>query len=323
MNQQMKEIIEQDGPWSAHNIHLGEGLYTIGRRDTRDDVVVQRVVQTVADIMQRPLQTLRILDLACLEGVFGIEFARHGASVVGIEAREASLRKANFASQTLGLSNIKFVQDDVRNLSRDKYGEFDVVLCLGILYHLETPDAFDLIHRVSSVCRDLAIVHTHFSTGAKVHVEFQGRKYAGRRFLEHLPGASEQQKRQAVWGSLDNPQSFWMTRASLFNVLQDAGFTSVMECRIPYLPNQPDDHVTLAAIKGAKQEILSVPDLGTSAQERWPEHATTRVHPGQKWYYPYARRFGARLPGKQMIKKLLRLEWHGDPKLRAGGSPKR
>ena len=45
------------------------------------------------------------------------------------------------------------MQDDVRNLSVEKHGEFDVVLCLGNLYHLGAPDVFSFAARLSEVCR--------------------------------------------------------------------------------------------------------------------------------------------------------------------------
>jgi 2-polyprenyl-3-methyl-5-hydroxy-6-metoxy-1,4-benzoquinol methylase len=53
----------------------------------------------------------------------------HGAEAVGIEFREESLAKARFAKDYFGLDRFSFYQDDVRNLSREKYGEFDVVIC--------------------------------------------------------------------------------------------------------------------------------------------------------------------------------------------------
>ena len=50
-----------------------------------DDMRPRRVIQAVADLARRPLRDLRILDLACLSGYFAIEFATHGAQVVGID----------------------------------------------------------------------------------------------------------------------------------------------------------------------------------------------------------------------------------------------
>jgi 2-polyprenyl-3-methyl-5-hydroxy-6-metoxy-1,4-benzoquinol methylase len=55
------------------------------------------------------------------------------ATVVGIEGREANIMKAEFARKALGLSNLRFVQSDVRKLSISNIGAFDVVLCWGLL----------------------------------------------------------------------------------------------------------------------------------------------------------------------------------------------
>src|SRR5438309_10055658 len=84
-----RAIIDRFGPWVANNIHLADDLYTIGKRIEGDEIKLRRVLQVVADATRRPLDTLRVLDLACLEGLYAIEFARHGATVVGIEGREA------------------------------------------------------------------------------------------------------------------------------------------------------------------------------------------------------------------------------------------
>ena len=76
---------------------------------------------------------LRILDLACLEGLFSLELAMQGARVVGVEIREGNLTKARFAAEALGVSGVEFVRDDVRNVDAGRYGRFDVILCSGIL----------------------------------------------------------------------------------------------------------------------------------------------------------------------------------------------
>jgi hypothetical protein len=57
---------------------------------------LRRIVQVVTDIAGTQLHNLGVLDLACLEGGYAIEFARQGAKAVGIEGREASVMKARF-----------------------------------------------------------------------------------------------------------------------------------------------------------------------------------------------------------------------------------
>src|SRR5687767_12466676 len=84
----MEDVVAQHGPWTAHNIHLGNDIYTIVPGIEGDNEFrLQRIVQIVSDLSPRPLDELRILDLGCLEGLFAVEFARRGADVVGLEGR--------------------------------------------------------------------------------------------------------------------------------------------------------------------------------------------------------------------------------------------
>lgn len=88
-----------------------------------------------------------------------------------------------------------------------------------------------------------------------------GKTYWGRPYVEHAPTASPEEKAQNLWASLDNAQSFWLTRASLLNALAHAGFTSVFECHVPAEATKPADRITLVACKGAPQALQSAPLL--------------------------------------------------------------
>jgi 2-polyprenyl-3-methyl-5-hydroxy-6-metoxy-1,4-benzoquinol methylase len=103
------QIIADHGVWSAHNTHLGQQVYTIDR-DCRhgSGLLARAVLQIVADTAGRPIPELRVLDLACLEGLYGLEMALHGAEVVGLEIREGHLAKAKFAAEALGLGRMSF-----------------------------------------------------------------------------------------------------------------------------------------------------------------------------------------------------------------------
>lgn len=81
---------------------------------TRHGAHLMQILQTVSDATRQPLNTLQVLDLACLEELYGIEFARHGAWVIAIQGREANIEKARFAKDVLEWDNITLVQDDVR-----------------------------------------------------------------------------------------------------------------------------------------------------------------------------------------------------------------
>src|SRR6266849_4294939 len=157
------DVITRYGNWTAHNICLQDDVYTIAPKIVGDEVKLRRIVQCVFDLAGGSVEGLRILDLACLEGLYAIEFARHKASCLGIEGREANIEKARFAKQVLLLDNLEFTQDDVRNLTVEKYGHFDVVLCLGLLYHLDTPDVFRFVENLGQVCRKICIVDTRIA----------------------------------------------------------------------------------------------------------------------------------------------------------------
>jgi hypothetical protein len=263
-------IIEKYGPWSAHNIHLGGDVYTISNKIAGDEIKLRRILQSVSDIAGKPLQSLRIVDLACLEGLYAVEFARHGASVVGIEVREANIEKARFAKEVLALENLDLVQDDVRNLCEAKYGQFDVVLCLGILYHLDVPDVFSFLQRISEVCRAFTIIDTHVGLPERSHV-YEDRVYWGSAYNEHAMDAAPELKATQLWASIDNPVSFWFTRPSLFNVLSHVGFTSIYECHVPTEPAKPADRVTLLAMKGTRERVLCSPLITEQPIEDLPE----------------------------------------------------
>ncbi len=280
--EQKESVVGQFGPWTAHNVHLGGGVYTIDEKDVAEAVLLRRVVQVIHDIAHRPLRELRILDLACLEGLYGIELALQGAKVVGIEARQVSLEKARFVKRALNLTNLELVQDDVRHISAERYGRFDAVLCAGILYHLDVPDVFQFIERIFEMSTDFTVFETHVSVSAKEVQHYRGRGYFGFSFPEHSPASTADEKAKRLWSSIDNLKAFWFTKPSLLNFLSHTGFTSVYECHNPSYLRAFADRVTLVAIKGTRKPLLCSPPLNSQVEEDWPEKSAQRVHPAQQ-----------------------------------------
>lgn len=299
------KVIEEHGEWSAMSIDLGHDLHTRG--ESQVDLRLSRIVQMAQDVIRRPLRDLRVIDLACLEGHYGIEFAMHGASVVGVEIRDANIAKARFAKEALGLGNIEFRQDDVRHLSRAGYGGFDLVVCSGILYHLDAPAVFDFLAAMRDVCDDCLIIDTYVAAHPEVSVTYQGRAYSGRYYLEHAPTASPGEKVADLWASIDNVRSFWLTKPSLLNFLMDQGFTSVLECHNPPMPHVTEDRITILAIKGRPAEVRSSPATLRAERPRWQE-SRAKYHPSQDPRVQLRRRIGRLIPAplKGPIKATLR-----------------
>jgi tRNA (mo5U34)-methyltransferase len=134
--------IEQLAPW-FHNLELG-GIRTAPTHFLGDypSVKWRKFAQAVIP----EIEGHTVLDIGCNAGFYSIEMKRRGATrVLGIDSDEDYLRQARFAAEVNGL-DIEF-----RNLSVYDVGmlgeRFDIVLFLGVLYHLRHPLlALDLIH---------------------------------------------------------------------------------------------------------------------------------------------------------------------------------
>jgi hypothetical protein len=264
-----KAAIEREhGLWTAQDIPLGYGIGT-NPQWPGCDLQFRRFNQAIADLCAKPWSELRILDLASLEGAYALEFASRGAQVLGIEGRESNAVKARFAAEALGLSNARFVTDDVRNLR--KYGSFDVVFCSGILYHLPGLDACDFLESIAHVCVRLTIIDTHTALTDDQRITWRGHEYRGVLFGEHGPSDSAQTKANRKWASLDNDMSFWFTKPSLLNLLRDVGFTSAFELLNPHAPQDSCDRLALVALNGKRQTVTISPKVAQMPERDWPE----------------------------------------------------
>lgn len=79
------------------------------------------------------------VDLACHEGWFSQHAAALGFDVLGLDARADHVADAQLAAEACGEARVRFRQADVHSLSAADTGTFDLVLCLGLIYHLENP----------------------------------------------------------------------------------------------------------------------------------------------------------------------------------------
>ncbi len=83
---------------------------------------------------------MNCLDVACNEGYYSFELAKRGAKkVIGFDAREINIQKANFVKSWFSYDNIEFFIEDINRIDTQKFEKFDIVFCLGLLYHLENP----------------------------------------------------------------------------------------------------------------------------------------------------------------------------------------
>jgi tRNA (mo5U34)-methyltransferase len=137
----LRTRIDALGPW-FHNIDLG-GVWTAPDHFLGDypGAKFRRFEHGLPDVSGKS-----VLDIGCNAGFYSIEMKRRGAAhVLGIDSDQRYLDQARLASEALGVGDIEFAKLDVYDVAA--LGEkFDLVIFMGVLYHLRHPLlALDLI----------------------------------------------------------------------------------------------------------------------------------------------------------------------------------
>lgn len=146
-----EQQIEALGPW-FHNMRLN-GVQTAPQHFLGNYPEVK--FERFRDAIPADLTGKSVLDIGCNAGFYALEMKRRGAArVLGIDTNELYLRQARFAAETSGLE-IEFQKLPVWDVAQ--LGErFDLVIFMGVLYHLRHPLlALDLIH--DHVAKDMLL----------------------------------------------------------------------------------------------------------------------------------------------------------------------
>ncbi len=139
---EIRKRVRELGEW-FHNLDL-RGVRTAPDHFLGDYPAVKW--RAFAHAIPADLRGKTVLDIGCNAGFYSLEMKRRGAErVVGIDTDEGYLAQARFAAEVCGLE-IEFAQLSVYDVA--EVGErFDVVLFLGVLYHLRHPLlALDLLY---------------------------------------------------------------------------------------------------------------------------------------------------------------------------------
>lgn len=236
-----------------------QGGPAIQQTGNANGVKVRRVMQITRDTAIKPFDQLRILDLACGEGVYSIEAGLRGASVTGVDARSSRMDDGVAAANRLGLSNVVFLQHDIRHLTTSAIGTFDAIFFLGILYHLDAADIMPMMRSLHSLTDRALIIDTHIASVKVEDFAADGITLRGRNMWEHNDSDTKEVRDARLLASIDNPRSFYLTRESLIETLLHAGFSSVYECLAPLEPGKPEDRKTIVALKNQPVKISSYP----------------------------------------------------------------
>jgi tRNA (mo5U34)-methyltransferase len=217
----LRERIEELGPW-FHNLRLG-GLQTAPEHFLGDYPSFKW--QCFADALPHDLSGCTVLDIGCNGGFYALEMKRRGADrVVAIDSDERYLRQAALAAEVTGLS-IELHQMSVYEIAR-LGRRFDLVLFMGVLYHLRHPLlALDLIR--AHVAGDMLVCQSlqrGCPTAAEIAEDYPFEETEI--FME--PGAPHMQFIEHRFAR--DPTNWWIPNAPCTEaMLRSAGFR--IECR--------------------------------------------------------------------------------------------
>lgn len=140
-----------------HRIDLGHGVVTPGVDDTPEKL------KTLG--LPEDLSGLSVLDIGAWDGFFSFEAEHRGASrVLAIDSfyrdGQGWEGKAGFdLARRILNSKVEDMELDVLDMSPEKIGQFDLVLFLGVLYHMRHP--LLALEKVFSVTGKQLILETH------------------------------------------------------------------------------------------------------------------------------------------------------------------
>ncbi len=182
-------------PYWFHKIKIGE-LITPG-------------VQDGAGIFQSldlPEQCggLRVLDIGTRDGLFAFEMEKRGANVIAIDYMPPEKTGFKTAAKLLN-SKIPYHQENIYNITFQKYGTFDLVLFFGVLYHL--PDPLLALQTIRPLCRNHLYLESLIADQPLIDFPL----------MQFLPK-----------GTFDNNQNYWAPNMlCLEKMLDVAGFESL------------------------------------------------------------------------------------------------
>lgn len=192
-----------------HTIDLGHGITTPGVGNTPKQL---GMIGLPPDLGGKT-----VLDIGAWDGFFSFEAERRGAArILAVDsfcwsgAGWGTKAGFSFAREVLG-SRVEDLEIEVLDLAPERVGAFDIVLFLGVLYHMRHP--LLALERVSSVTRELLILETA--------VDFVDKR---RPVVAFYPGAELNR----------DPTNWWVPNpAALLSMLRTVGFREIRIVRKP------------------------------------------------------------------------------------------
>jgi len=179
-----------------HRIEVRPGIVTPG---VNDSPLQLQMLQLPADC-----SGLRALDLGARDGFFSFELERRGADVLAVDYMPPERTGFQIAAQLLG-SRVVFRQANIYHLTPAEIGTFDLILFLGLLYHL--PDPIRAIRSVRRLCTWRMYLETlviddlmPLPDGSEAPLAALNERLAAIPLMQFFPGASFNGDPTNYWG---------------------------------------------------------------------------------------------------------------------------
>jgi len=178
------------------------------------------MVRKVLPVLIGQLSLRTGLDAGCGLGHFSAFLNSLGFTVTGIDGRKENVEEA-----VRRVPNATFHTRDIEDPKLSDIGQFDLVLCFGLLYHLENP--FRAIRNLHSLTDKVLLVESMCAPGVDASMELLDEYQKEDQGLTYV--------------------AFYPTEACLVKMLYRAGFPFV------YGFVNPPDHADFQSTKGRKR----------------------------------------------------------------------
>jgi len=259
-DQDVRERIGSVAHW-YHRIEIRPGIVTPGISPSAE------LTLRHLDLPER-CDGMRVLDVGARDGFFSFELERRGADVVAVDYMDPGETGFAVARELLS-SQVDYLVDNVYRLSRERHGEFDVVLFLGMLYHLRDP--LLALDRLWDVCGDggLLAVETQLLDNALLRADGSvtrlERDLADVALMQFYPGAMLNGDATNYW----SPNS-----ACMRGLLEEAGFEPTREVVLDWRglfqarKTQREEQIYLRRLEKSTPAEAVVPPAASPEQQR-------------------------------------------------------
>jgi tRNA (mo5U34)-methyltransferase len=177
------------------------------------------------------------LDLACNEGWFSHRLLDWGASrVVAVDVREKNLQRAALMRDHFDIrpERLELRQGDVFELAPEDLGQYDVVLVLGLIYHVENP--MGVLRLARGCTKSLCVIESQLTRQTQPIVHGLGQ--TGELHESEGSFAMQLERGDNSLASTGNVISLIPNRTALAQMAQVAGFDSG-EFATPHADHNP------------------------------------------------------------------------------------